>query len=234
MSLVAWSKACLLKSEGGLGLRDLNTWNKALLSKVLWNVHSKSDALWIRWIHAEYLRGEDIWEIVPKMRDSPLIKNVLLICDRLLVDCAWNVEEDKKLLEGWFTTKGTSAAYEFLQKKGEVHYWHKKIWKPYIPPRFFISHWLGLQERLKTADRLKFLNISQVCILCNTCDETNSHLFFACSAADAVWSCIKVWLKLHHRIYKVARARERRVQCYSKSMLVGPCSYSFTYLVCKE
>lgn len=87
-----------------------------------------------------------------------------------------------------------------------MHYWHKTIWKPNIPPRFFISLWLGLQGRLKTADRLKFLNITQVCILCNTCDETNAHIFFACSAANAVWSRIKVWLKLRRRMSSISMA----------------------------
>lgn len=74
MRPVAWSKVCLQRCEGGLGLRDLSTWNKALLAKVFWSIHSKSDSLWIRWIHAKYLRGEDVWEIIPNMRDSPLIK----------------------------------------------------------------------------------------------------------------------------------------------------------------
>lgn len=56
--------------------------------------------------------------------------------------------------------------------------------------------WMALQRRLKTADRLKFLNISQVCILCNTFNETNNHLFFECNATKVIWSMIKEWLKI--------------------------------------
>lgn len=36
-SPISWVKMCLAK-EGGYGLRDLKTWNSALLSKYLWNI----------------------------------------------------------------------------------------------------------------------------------------------------------------------------------------------------
>lgn len=95
MNPIAWEKVCLPKLEGGPGIRDLTTWNKALISKVLWNIHMKSDTLWIRWIHCEYLKGKDIWEIIPNDRDSPLIKRILDIRDKIVLDCAGNIEKAK-------------------------------------------------------------------------------------------------------------------------------------------
>ncbi|KAH6805359.1 hypothetical protein C2S51_030190 [Perilla frutescens var. frutescens] len=44
---VAWKDVCLPKEEGCLGLRDIRIWNKALMTKSLWNIHSKKDFLWI-------------------------------------------------------------------------------------------------------------------------------------------------------------------------------------------
>ncbi|KAK6135739.1 hypothetical protein DH2020_030519 [Rehmannia glutinosa] len=44
-SPIKWSKVCLPFDEGGLGLRDVHSWNKALLAKILWNIHSKADSL---------------------------------------------------------------------------------------------------------------------------------------------------------------------------------------------
>lgn len=35
MNPVAWSKTCLPRHEGGLGARDLSTWNKVFMSKIL-------------------------------------------------------------------------------------------------------------------------------------------------------------------------------------------------------
>ncbi|GAV92977.1 hypothetical protein CFOL_v3_36355, partial [Cephalotus follicularis] len=37
-SLVKWTKICLPRSEGGLGVISLKAWNQALLLKQIWNI----------------------------------------------------------------------------------------------------------------------------------------------------------------------------------------------------
>lgn len=59
---IAWTEICRPKVEGGLGLRDLNAWNLALLAKVLWQIQDKQYTLWIRWVHLTYLRQVGVWE----------------------------------------------------------------------------------------------------------------------------------------------------------------------------
>jgi hypothetical protein len=44
-SLVAWKKLILPLDEGGLGIRDLSSWNIILLSKLLWNLQLNKDTL---------------------------------------------------------------------------------------------------------------------------------------------------------------------------------------------
>ncbi|KAL0440101.1 UNVERIFIED_CONTAM: hypothetical protein Slati_2493100 [Sesamum latifolium] len=44
---VAWEEICHPKEEGGLGIRHIQTWNVALLARVLWNIHCKADTLLI-------------------------------------------------------------------------------------------------------------------------------------------------------------------------------------------
>ncbi|GFS34515.1 hypothetical protein Acr_00g0034340 [Actinidia rufa] len=44
--LVAWKEVSLPKIEGGLGIRNSKAWNKALLSKTLWDIQAKKDSLW--------------------------------------------------------------------------------------------------------------------------------------------------------------------------------------------
>lgn len=58
---VKWKTVCLPKSEGGLGFRNLSAWNKALLLKIVWNIHAKADSLWIRCLHSEILDNRDFW-----------------------------------------------------------------------------------------------------------------------------------------------------------------------------
>ncbi|XP_042003863.1 uncharacterized protein LOC121752841 [Salvia splendens] len=57
-SKVAWKDVCLPREEGGLGLRDLDSWNTALHVKILWNIFAKKDTLWIQWVHTEIVRAE--------------------------------------------------------------------------------------------------------------------------------------------------------------------------------
>nr|GEZ31441.1 RNA-directed DNA polymerase, eukaryota, reverse transcriptase zinc-binding domain protein [Tanacetum cinerariifolium] len=43
---VAWKRICKPKEQGGLGIKDLETWNDALLSKHVSNIASKKDTIW--------------------------------------------------------------------------------------------------------------------------------------------------------------------------------------------
>lgn len=54
MSLVNWSKVCLPKNRGGLGLKNLSRMNTALLMKIGWNIITKPQSLWIRVLRSKY------------------------------------------------------------------------------------------------------------------------------------------------------------------------------------
>ncbi|XP_022860183.1 uncharacterized protein LOC111380779 [Olea europaea var. sylvestris] len=100
-SLVAWNQICLPKHEGGLGFRDIKSWNAALLSKTLCNIHSKKDCLWIKWINEVHLRGSDIWKYKVRKGDSPLLKRLLEIRDTVrgklqTKDRLWYLQIDRK------------------------------------------------------------------------------------------------------------------------------------------
>nr|GFB95168.1 putative reverse transcriptase domain, reverse transcriptase zinc-binding domain protein [Tanacetum cinerariifolium] len=49
---VAWDVACLLKKEGGLGLRRLDYFNKALMTSHVWNLISLKESLWVQCVDA--------------------------------------------------------------------------------------------------------------------------------------------------------------------------------------
>lgn len=60
---MTWKQACLPKSQGGLGLRDLSIWNECLMCKHLWNLARNKESLWVKWINVIRLRGKSIWEV---------------------------------------------------------------------------------------------------------------------------------------------------------------------------
>lgn len=61
---VSWNELCFPKDQGGLGIKSLKMWNKALISKHIWNIIvNKQDSLWVRWIHMYKLKGISFWEV---------------------------------------------------------------------------------------------------------------------------------------------------------------------------
>jgi hypothetical protein len=52
--LVDWPKVCLPVREGGLGIRNLRCFNRALLGKWLWRYASEPEACWRRVVEAKY------------------------------------------------------------------------------------------------------------------------------------------------------------------------------------
>nr|GEY83612.1 hypothetical protein [Tanacetum cinerariifolium] len=54
---VNWNSVCKPKVKGGLGIKSLDSWNKALMSKHIWNIITQKESLWVRWINTYRLKG---------------------------------------------------------------------------------------------------------------------------------------------------------------------------------
>ncbi|KAK4389436.1 Retrovirus-related Pol polyprotein from type-2 retrotransposable element R2DM [Sesamum angolense] len=115
---VAWEDICHPKEEGGLGVRHIQSWNVVLLARVLWNIHYKADTLWAKWVNEVYLRGASIWDWQPKKGDSPLLRRLAEIRDRIITDFC-STEAAIRHLTEWTDRKGlvTSIAYEYFRPK---------------------------------------------------------------------------------------------------------------------
>ncbi|GJT22461.1 hypothetical protein Tco_0892398 [Tanacetum coccineum] len=59
---VAWEVACLPKKEGGLGVRRLDVFNKALIASHIWSILTSKESLWVKWIHGYKLRDRNFWD----------------------------------------------------------------------------------------------------------------------------------------------------------------------------
>ncbi|GKB62983.1 putative RNA-directed DNA polymerase [Tanacetum coccineum] len=71
---VKWDDACGLKTQGGLGIKSVHYWNVALMSKHVWNLVSKKDSLWVKWINAYRLSDRRLG--VRSFWDIPVINDV--------------------------------------------------------------------------------------------------------------------------------------------------------------
>ncbi|GFZ01918.1 hypothetical protein Acr_15g0005270 [Actinidia rufa] len=119
--LVAWKDVCRPKNEGGLGFIDLSAWNMALLSKALWNLQSKKDSLWVKWVNQVYKKDLAFWEYVPKKQDSQIVRYIGLIRDKIVLEVG-NREAALDRLNQWVEQDrfNVKACYEFFRSKGAL------------------------------------------------------------------------------------------------------------------
>ncbi|KAK3225739.1 hypothetical protein Dsin_005601 [Dipteronia sinensis] len=60
---IAWSDIILPKKEGGLGIKNLFSWNTALMITHLWTLIYGTNKLWATWIKAYHLKGSNLWKV---------------------------------------------------------------------------------------------------------------------------------------------------------------------------
>ncbi|GJU23245.1 RNA-directed DNA polymerase, eukaryota, reverse transcriptase zinc-binding domain protein [Tanacetum coccineum] len=80
---VAWKDICMPKCQGGLGLKSLQTWNQALMTKHLWNILDNKNSIWVRWVNMYWLKGHSIWSCVSNKQISWCWKEVLSLRDNI-------------------------------------------------------------------------------------------------------------------------------------------------------
>ncbi|XP_057957183.1 uncharacterized protein LOC131150472 [Malania oleifera] len=191
--LVAWQDICLPKDEGGLGVVDLKSWNMALLTRALWNIHAKKDSLWAKWIHHNYLSNCSISEVTAKKEDSNLFKKLLEIRDQL-VEKSGGVERASLLLEEWECN--SHRCYDFWRERKHKIPWVREVWFNGTQPKQAFCLWLAVKERLPTCDKLVGVETEMECTFCKAETETMDHIFFKCNFSNEVWKIIKEWLGL--------------------------------------
>ena len=61
---VSWETIACLKSEGGLGIKKTEVWNRACMAKLIWNLcQINSSSIWVNWAKLYLIREHSFWEI---------------------------------------------------------------------------------------------------------------------------------------------------------------------------
>ncbi|KAL0286508.1 UNVERIFIED_CONTAM: hypothetical protein Scaly_2791700 [Sesamum calycinum] len=101
---VAWEQVCKPISHGGLGIRNIQTMNNALMSKHLWQILiQKHDSIWVSWITKHRLKHGTVWA-VKETEGSWIWKKLLKLRARLLHGIQYHVgdgAEFKLWLDPW-------------------------------------------------------------------------------------------------------------------------------------
>uniref|UniRef100_A0A803QDE1 Reverse transcriptase domain-containing protein n=1 Tax=Cannabis sativa TaxID=3483 RepID=A0A803QDE1_CANSA len=143
--LVAWEQVYLPKGAGGLGLRNIQKWNIAAMTRYVWDIANKKDCLFVKWIHNVYLKDKHWWDY-----EAP-------------TDCSWawkklvEVKNQLKLKTDLasFTMQNFSVSrnYQLLYSSPEKKHWCHYVWDRVIIPKHKFILWLVLWGRLNTKER---------------------------------------------------------------------------------
>ncbi|XP_039055469.1 uncharacterized protein LOC120198169 [Hibiscus syriacus] len=176
---VRWANICCPKSEGGLGLKDLKTWNKAIMMQLIRYLLAGDGSLWIAWTYCYVIKANDFRVMTASSSASWCFKRLLKLRTEALYFL--NV-----------TSKPTITIWEEIRVKHSKVPWHKLIWFPMHIPKFSIISWMAILDKLPTRERLSIMGITTnvSCSLCNDHLESRNHLFTNYIFASSLWKQI--------------------------------------------
>ena len=67
------------KGPGGLGIENLEVKNRCLLSKWLFKLSSKTEAMWVQILRSKYLQSKTLSQVTLRPTDSPFWKGLMRI-----------------------------------------------------------------------------------------------------------------------------------------------------------
>ncbi|GJW80705.1 hypothetical protein Tco_0144680 [Tanacetum coccineum] len=119
-SKVAWEVVCMPKSEGGLGVRRLETFNKALMILHIWNLLSLKQSLWVKWIHTYKLKGRSVWDI-PCRGNMTWGWQKLLHLRPIIYDFIWHRIESGSTVFAWFDKWCSNSPFSNVISMRDIH-----------------------------------------------------------------------------------------------------------------
>ncbi|KAL9671897.1 hypothetical protein QQ045_009470 [Rhodiola kirilowii] len=194
--LQSWKMACIDKKEGGLGIKDMEMMNDAMVLNQLWDLSREEQNLWTKWIHAYWTKGNHWWENEALYKSSWVIRR-LMACKHLSLKCV--VPEDGRLR--WIGKgEGFTVRDTFITLKDRVNKvdWYKLAWNRSNTPRATFTAVIIAHDRLLTKAILRSMgiNVPLCCVLCNEADETRDHLFFCCRISRVICGKVLDFLKV--------------------------------------
>nr|GEV52750.1 hypothetical protein [Tanacetum cinerariifolium] len=250
---VAWEDVCRPKKEGGLGLRRLDEFNKALMISHVWKLISLKESLWVQWIHEYKIRGQNFWDISFRGNmtwDREKFFNFVLLC---MISYGTKSVMEFECLCGfiagmicvlWLIISLLGISFMWastcpLRSRGADVVWYDMVWFSNCIPRHALNMWLILLGRLKTQDKLRAWDLSTAlsvsCPLCNSQPDSQEHLSFECGFSQQLWSQVKKFACMDNMVpmlnfiisYLSHIAQQRSTRCVIAKLVVA----DFTYFI---
>jgi hypothetical protein len=97
MHWYAWWKLCFPKEEGGMGFRDLHSFNLAMLAKQVWRLIDEPNSLCAQILRAKYYPSGDILKAGPKAGSSFTWQSIVAGIQTFKRGCIWRVGDGSSI-----------------------------------------------------------------------------------------------------------------------------------------
>ncbi|XP_074289432.1 uncharacterized protein LOC141614584 [Silene latifolia] len=188
MVFKSWASFCYPRTEGGLDIKEVLTWNKTQLLKWIWKLDHKPQSLWVQWVKAYVIQNGSFWQLPFKSSDSWYWSNILKVRDWFLA-LMGTTEDAQLVLAGDVVGKFPgSVIYELVRDKQPKVRWANILCDSLCVPKHAVISLLVFQNSLPTIDNLnkRGLMIITRCSLCEAAGEDINHLFFKCLFSAAL------------------------------------------------
>ncbi|XP_062088821.1 uncharacterized protein LOC133795388 [Humulus lupulus] len=179
----------------------LHTWSSRHLSYagrvqlitsllVVWGLEKaishQQEALWVKWVHAVYLKGQNFWQYQLKADASWYWRKICQLREMFSQE-----EIEKAGSNGRFKVR---QLYTGLFQLTPVNY-KQFVWNRVSVPKHRFITWLAVNSKLLTRDHLqRVMQLdSSLCPVCDQELESHSHLLFGCYFSQQVVQKIHSW-----------------------------------------
>ncbi|XP_074318790.1 uncharacterized protein LOC141655619 [Silene latifolia] len=159
----------------------------AAVAKYVWWIETKADHMWVKWVHAIYIKDMNWKDYEPTSNSSWAWRKI----------CQIKSIFKELLMPGSGVTAyySTALGYKWLQGQDTVCEWYPWILNTWVVPKHGFISWLMVHNRLLTQDRLMNMKIiqSNLCYLCGLQQENHTHLFFKCEYSKRCCRMVAEW-----------------------------------------
>ncbi|GKB00420.1 polypyrimidine tract-binding protein homolog 2 isoform X1, partial [Tanacetum coccineum] len=171
-SKVAWEDVCLPKNEGGLGVKRLDIFNKALMSSHIWKLLIRKDSCGPKWIHTYKLRNRNFGTFHFRGSRHGTVEKKSYNCVPVIREFNWDLHR---------------VGLTTMSKVRDIIHDGSLSWPADLEfLRFGRLLDREMLRRLKTQDMLRSWDLSSSlnagsCLLCSSQPDSHEHLFFECT-----------------------------------------------------